>query len=703
MKPKLRFPIILLMSGILVSAAEPQSRTTISLDGRWQIAEGVLDAVPARFEREVAVPGLVDMAQPPFIEPGPKVADHGKVPQKDPRRDAFWYRRTFNIAGPIPSVATLKVGKAMFGTRVILNGKALGDHAPCFTPGFFEATEVLKIGENELLIRVGADRDSVTAAVPSGFDFEKERYIPGIFDSVELILSGTPNIVNVQVAPDLPSRQARVCVCLMNVADGAVAVEVREAKSRKVAGKASMRLAAPTEPVLDLTVPISDCHLWSPEDPFLYELIVRTSGDEVATQFGMREFKFDPATGRARLNGKPYFMRGSNITLYRFFEDSERGDLPWREDWVRELHRRVKDMHWNCLRYCIGFPPELWYRIADQEGILIQDEFPIWFGGPGWSKWPKELKADELAREYAEWMRERWNHPCVAIWDANNETTSDQTGPAIQQVRELDLSGRPWSNSYTAPQRPGDCFEAHPYHFQNPNFILANLASADPVPQGNAIHNDGKHAVVITEYGWLWLNRDGTPTTLTQKLYQNLLGTDSTTAQRRDLYARYIAAETEFWRSHHTAAAVMHFTALGYSRPDGQTSDHWLDVKSLVWEPAFYRYVRDAFAPVGLMIDAWAEAYAPGRPQAFPVAAINDLDEPWKGDIRFRILRDGKVIAEQTRPAEVAGLGTSRLVFTIAIPEQPGNYQAEAVLLATPTGQVRSLRDFAVMMGTSLP
>jgi beta-galactosidase len=537
----------------------------------------------------------------------------------------------------------------------------------------------------------------VTAAVPSGFDYEKDRYLPGIFDSVELILSGTPNIVNVQVAPELSNRQARVQVRLKHTTDGEVTVQVREAKSRKVVGKSSARLTALPEQALDLTVPISDCHLWSPEDPFLYEIIVRTVGDEFATRFGMREFKFDPATGRAMLNGRPYFMRGSNITLYRFFEDPDRGDLPWREDWVRQLHRRMKDMHWNCLRYCIGFPPEAWYRIADEEGLLIQDEFPIWFGGKGWSTWPKELKADELAKEYAEWMRERWNHPSVVIWDADNETSSPELGLAIQQVRALDLSGRPWDNSYNLPQEPGDVFESHPYHFQNSNFKLADLARADPIPQGSALRNDGKHAVVINEYGWLWLNRDGTPTTLTEKLYQNLLGTNSTTAQRRHLYARYTAAETEFWRSHRTAAAVMHFTALGYSRPDGQTSDHWLDIRKLEWEPEFYRYVRDAFAPVGLMIDAWAEDYAPGKKQEFPVVVVNDLNEPWKGDVRFRILRNGKVVSGQELPAEVAGFGTARLVFTATIPEQPGNYQAEAILPKTPAGPVRSLRDFAVL------
>ena len=61
------------------------------------------------------------------------------------------------------------------------------------------------------------------------------------------------------------------------------------------------------------------------------------------TRFGMREFRFDPATGRAMLNGKPYFMRGSNFTLYRFFEDAECRNLPWRQDWVRRLHQRVKE------------------------------------------------------------------------------------------------------------------------------------------------------------------------------------------------------------------------------------------------------------------------------------------------------------------------------------------------------------------------
>jgi hypothetical protein len=589
-------------------------------------------------------------------------------------------------------VGVLKIGKAMFGTRVVLNGKTIGDHPPCFTPGIFDATKALQSGTNELLIRIGADRDAV-GQIPSGFDFEKERYIPGIFDSVELILCGFPHIVNLQVAPDLANHQARMRVWVKGSHDGDLAVEVREAKSGKVVGKASARMKAGPDGLLDVNVALADCQLWSPEDPFLYEVTARTSGDEFTTRFGMREFKFDPATGRAMLNGKPYFMRGSNITLYRFFEDADRGDLPWRKSWVRLLHRRIKDMHWNCLRYCIGFPPELWYRIADEEGILIQDEFPIWYSDD-WKNLAKGVTTAELVKQYKEWMQERWNHPCVVVWDANNETTSDETGPAIRQVRELDLSGRPFDNSYMPPALPGDVLEEHPYHFGDPGFKLRELKSANPAPWGKRGDN---HGVIINEYGWLWLNRDGTPTTLTKQVYQNLLGANSTTEQRRHLYARYTAAETEFWRAHRTAAAVMHFTALGYSRPDGQTSDHWLDVKKLTWEPEFYRYVRDSFAPVGLMIDAWADDYKPGEQREFPVVIVNDLREPWAGDVRLRILRGAEMISEQKLAARVPGFETTRVVFSAAIPAQAGSYQVEATLLATPTGPVRSLRDFAVL------
>jgi hypothetical protein len=674
--------------GLLVRAGE--ARTVLSLDGTWEIAEGTMDRVPAEFDRTVPVPGLVDMAKPAFAGVG----------ETNTLREAFWYRRTFTLPGDVPEIATLKVQKAAYGSRVFLNGVLVGDHPGSFTPAIYDVTRRLRGNgrTNEVLVRVGASRAAVPANVPSGWDFEKVRYIPGIFDSVELTLSATPHVVRVQVAPDLEAGSILVQTVLRNgrtAQTAPVKFIVREARSgRSVTNFDSppLQLGAGEEKTIETRVPVRNARLWTPEHPFLYELTVDTGADTFTTRFGMRTFSFDPATGRARLNGKPFFLRGSNVTLYRFFEDGERKDRPWREEWVRRLHRKFKEMHWNSLRYCIGFPPEMWYRIADEEGFLIQDEFPLWHLSNSKDAPP----AAELAKEYTEWMQERWNHPCVVLWDAQNETRTEETGKAIQMVRGLYLSNRPWDNGWSPTQAAGDSFESHPYLFQNPKFKLAGIEKVSGTPGGNVIPNTGHNAIILNEYGWLWLNRDGSPTTLTREVYRNLLGENSTVAQRREFYARTLAALTEFWRGHRACAGVLHFCGLGYSRPDGQTSDHFIDLETLTFEPNFERYVKDAFAPVGVMLDFWADRLAPLEARKVTVSVINDLDRDWIGRVRFRVLEDGTPVQTGSAFAGVKALGRREVSFIMAAPKKPGHYQLEATLMRHGFPTVRSLRDFEV-------
>jgi len=281
---------------------------------------------------------------------------------------------------------------------------------------------------------------------------------------VELILTATPYIVSVQAVPDLKAQAVRVVAEIESGEESGevvVKAEVSPARSKRIAGDRHLwiQMARNEFKTVELVVPIADCRLWSPEDPFLYELNLSTRGDAVKTRFGMRTFSFEPGGKYARLNGKRYFLRGSNVTAYRFFEDAARGDKPWRAEWVRRLHQELKSMHWNSLRYCIGFPPDFWYDIADEEGFLIQDEFPIWTLGED----PEKLEAGKIIPEYIEWMRERWNHPSVVIWDAQNESSIKASGQALQAVRALDLSNRPWENGWAEPQAPTDCVEAHPY------------------------------------------------------------------------------------------------------------------------------------------------------------------------------------------------------------------------------------------------
>jgi hypothetical protein len=163
-----------------------------------------------------------------------------------------------------------------------------------------------------------------------------------------------------------------------------------------------------------------------------------------------------------------------------------------------------KRMHWNSIRFHVGPPPDLWLEIADEAGILVFNEFFI-FG------FRDEWGTTELIDEFNEWVRDQWNHPSVVLWDACNETRADRLAEVIRAVRGADLSNRSWDNGYNLPVGPDDPVEDHPYLFINRAFDMAELERMTGAKMLNAPHPTG-HAVIVNEYDWLWLQRDGSPT-----------------------------------------------------------------------------------------------------------------------------------------------------------------------------------------------
>ncbi len=534
--------------------------------------------------------------------------------------------------------------------------------------------------------------------------------IPGIYDSVKLILCDGPRIANVQCVPDIDAQRVRLLVELEGGTDtvpAAVKAQIARHNDAQVVstGEAQgLSAAAGERQLLDLTLPVPACRLWWPEDPFLYEARLQTAGDSLTVRFGMRSFHFDPFTKLAVINGQQRYLCGSNVTIYRFFEDELRGHKPWDRQWVRKLHRQYKTMHWDTLRYCIGFPPDFWYDIADEEGFLIQDEFPIWTLGNG----PEKLDAQQIAREYRDWMRQRWNHPSVVIWDAQNESHVDVTGPALQAVRHLDYSNRPWDNGWAAPQSLYDCVESHPYLFskgmpwqQGTPFSLSEMPTVDPTPKLQIAQKALDVPVIINEYDWLWLTRDGNPTCLTKHNYDHHVGADATAQQRRLFHARGVAALTEFWRSHRKAVAVLHFCGLGYSRPGdqprpegGATSDDFIDLDTLQFEPLFQKYVSMSFNPVGIMLDYWQAEVPSGHHATVNVAVINDRQQPWQGQVRLLLQGQEKPAVETT--CEVAPLGREVVTLPLDAPSTPGKYTLIAEL-TDGDQKIQSLRDIQVV------
>lgn len=227
----------------LVSAASP--RRTLDLTGTWSVAEGSMEQARGAFDRKIPVPGLLDLAQPPFVDVG-RASVH---------REAFWYRKTFVIDGALPEAAWLKIHKASYGAKVWLNGQLLGEHLPSFTPGWFDARRALKAGgqENELMIRVGAHRSSLPQDMPAGWDFEKYLFTPGLYDAVELILTGRPYIANVQAVPDIERGAVRLVAEIdpgPNLAPRTVWIEITEVRTGRLAAtaQASFEPRSPASP-----------------------------------------------------------------------------------------------------------------------------------------------------------------------------------------------------------------------------------------------------------------------------------------------------------------------------------------------------------------------------------------------------------------------------------------------------------------------
>ena len=701
---------------VLLCFSANATRTTLSLDGQWQIEDGRSPAdIPASFTHTVPVPGLAHLAKPAFAgvdqfisrEHLAKLISEEKAPvdwmtnywdgKVEQDRNYFWYRKTFR-APDARAVARLKINKAQFGTAVWLNGRKLGEYPFCFSASFWDLSKDIRWNaENTLVIRVGAHPAMLPDNFPTGSDFEKIKWTPGIYDDVSVFFCDNPVIETIQIAPRIATDEIVVQATAKNYADAPCSTSLAYAVKAWKGGK-QVTASAPEvislqpgeEKVFTQTIKIPNAHLWSPEDPFLYVLESSTGGDLVQTRFGMREFRYDAATQRAHLNGKVYYLRGSNITLHRFFEDPLCGDLPWNDAWVWKLLGDIpKKMHWNYFRFCIGPVPDRWFDICDEVGLLIQNEFPVWTGGTGWYKgYSRTYDADEMISQYQDWMRDNWNHPSLAVWDANNETQNDIFGDKIiPAVRALDLSNRPWENGYNQPADSNDMVEYHPYfelsgYHGKLTFKMSDLEMMDGKPARGALPSD-TNPPVINEYGWLWLNRDGTPTELTQNVYAQIVGTNATPRERLDMWAYLLAGETEFWRAYRQFAGICHFVYLTGSYPGVYTSDNFSDVVHLKLDPAFADYMSESFKPLGVYINFFEPTLKAGDAREFLVKTVNDYDKPIAGQLRLTLeTKNGKVLAETKRPFAMDALGAGDFPVTLPIPNQS---QDDLILKATAT------------------
>lgn len=672
--------LLLVMAAVFDAHASDKERTTLSLNGTWQIAESVsAEERPAAFTHTVPVPGMVNLAKPAFpqvdwfasreyfVRPFGRTYPYkskNEVLAKDAplpvigipvqKRNYFWYRRSFTAPGK-REVTLLQINKAQFGTAVFLNGKAVGENLSCWTRGTFNLTEAIRwSGENELLVRIGAH----PAVLPenilgAGTCSSKHKWTPGIYDDVQLVFCNNPVIETIQVAPRLESSEVVIQTKVRNYGTAPKAFTldhaVRTWKEQKIVATfpaLKEMIEGAGEKTVTQTNRLESPRLWSPEDPFLYEVESRTGGDSQKTRFGMREYRFDNKNGIGYLNGKPYYLRGGNIELHLHFEDPLCGDRPWDRAWVKKLLADIpKKMNWNSFRFSMSPVPQMWLDIADEEGLLIQLEPLLW-------KIHEQWEMPELIAEFGRWMRDNWNHPSVFMWDSNNETTWNELTKIVNTVRPLDLSNRLWDNSWTPPASPADPTEKHAYLLNGMKGFdyrkIQGLASKSEKPEPGRCQ-------IVNEYDWLWLYPDGEPLDICKVRYSYFV--PNGTAEERIDYRWYMTAGmTEYYRAKR-AVGVMYYEYLGSYMPRTTPGSYhfgvFTDSIGLQLQPAFEKYMIDAFKPLGVYIDFWADGESgdtsmtrwgpirsdPDHP--FSIVLVNDDAEPVTGRLQLSLETSG--------------------------------------------------------------
>ncbi|MGE5394137.1 MAG: sugar-binding domain-containing protein, partial [Candidatus Saccharibacteria bacterium] len=379
-----------------------EDRTTINLNGTWQFDQTTTAFPPAKFTRTIPVPGLIHLAQP-------KIEDYDKFFKRADKVEAkeqhnlynidytprySWYRKKIFIPKEMQGregVITIK--KSQYVTQVFVNGMDMGTSMACYTPVEFPVTSALRPGlENEILIKVG-DRVWLPSEAAGGTDKEKEHYLPGIWDDVQLSFTGTIRVNRLLVLPSVSGKKVTVKTQIRNFKPAQIFygdamsdsvtldIAIAEKLSGKVIATKSQKVAAKRDnlSVAEMEIALSTFTSWTPDQPFLYVATAtlktdKEVSDQTNKQFGMRDF-----TRKGKffyLNGQKIILRGTNVTLQRFFEDPDCSNLVWDRQWVKKLLVDIpKELNWNMMRICVGIAPDFWYDIADEYGLMFQNEW----------------------------------------------------------------------------------------------------------------------------------------------------------------------------------------------------------------------------------------------------------------------------------------------------------------------------------------
>lgn len=393
-----------------------------NLNGLWDYAitpSG--SAKPSDYDGKILVPFAVESAL-------------SGVNKRVGPDNILWYRTRFTVPSEFRRKnILLHFGAVDWKSEIYLNGILAGSHQGGYDPFTLDITSFIK-GRGTQLLELMVTDPVDRGPQPRGKQVLKPGgiwYTPvtGIWQTVWIEAVPDTYISSTKQVPDIDRGILKLEVTVQNPLPGdMVRVSAWEGEN-KVSDSES-------DPGVKIELPVPEAKLWSPENPFLYDLkisVIRKGKvtDEVNSYFAMRKISIGPDSNgflRMLLNNKFVFQYG---TLDQGWWPDGLYTAPTDEALLFDIVK-TKEMGFNTIRKHVKAEPARWYYHCDKTGMLVWQDMPSGdLGGNRWNTRPgMEGGSDKTRSQESEMIyRIEWNaiidylfnYPCIVVWVPFNE------------------------------------------------------------------------------------------------------------------------------------------------------------------------------------------------------------------------------------------------------------------------------------------
>lgn len=381
--------VLFLLCSILSVSAQHQR---IDLSGLWRFQTDLMgfgktpgsQLFLSKLSETVLLPGTTD-------ENGKGLANQARHVDRLSRKFEYcgqaWYQREVDIPDTWKDKEiTLLLERCHWETTVYVDGQMAGMEEHLITPNRFILTKHLPPGIHTLTICVDNRIKYPMDQWNHGTSEYTQTNWNGIVGDIALIAREKAYIRLLNAYPDVDTQSVSLKADIRNLtgqtANGTLTLILSEKGGRKVLSrKVDVTLDAGNNVSKQSFILGKNMKLWDEFNPNLYEakaiLSVNDKKDTVSINFGMR--KVESGTHHIRLNNRDIHLRGTlECCVFPLT-----GYPPTRpEEWKR-IFNTVKEYGMNHVRFHSWCPPEAAFAAADEVGVYLQAELPMWIKDVG--------------------------------------------------------------------------------------------------------------------------------------------------------------------------------------------------------------------------------------------------------------------------------------------------------------------------------